>query len=106
MAFVYFRTGVLLIDRDGVLLEPAAAGAVLVSRCLSGVREEETEEQRADARALPCSRAGGPGTSLKDISEVNAADPSNLRVVAQGRRPGGGIDSGRRKLRLAATGIF
>ena len=46
------------------------------------------------------------GYLAKDISEVNAADPENIRIVAQVERPRRGIDAGRRQLRRRATRIF
>jgi len=82
VAFVFFRTGVLLIDRLGVLLDvpPQAQFSFPV---LSGVREQETEEQRAaHVRSMPAMQED-MGYLAKDISEINAADAENIRVVAK-----------------------
>jgi cell division protein FtsQ len=82
VAFVIFRSGVLLIDSRGVLLEPPAQ-AQFAFPVLSGVREEETEDdRRAHVRCLLRVQEEF-GSSAKDISEVNAADPDNVRVMAQ-----------------------
>jgi cell division protein FtsQ len=82
VAFVLLRAGVMLIDAHGVLLEqpPQAHFAFPV---LSGVREDETEDQRrVRVRAL-LRLQEDMGYMAKDISEVNAADPGNIRIVAQ-----------------------
>ena len=82
VAFVIFRSGVLLIDAQGVLLEPPAQ-AHFAFPVLSGVRENETEEQRREhVRALLRIEAD-MGYMAKDVSEVNTADAGNIRIVAQ-----------------------
>jgi len=45
IAFVFFRSGVLLIDSHGVLLEPPAQ-AQFAFPVLSGIRENEPEDRR------------------------------------------------------------
>ena len=82
VAFVLFRSGVLLIDAHGVLLDPPPQ-AHFAFPVLSGLREDETEDQRrACVRAL-LRLQEDMGYMAKDISEVNAADPDNIRIVAQ-----------------------
>jgi cell division protein FtsQ len=82
VAFVLFRSGVLLIDAHGVLLDPPAQ-AHFAFPVLSGLREDETEDQRrACVRAL-LRLQEDMGYMAKDVSEVNAADPDNIRIVAQ-----------------------
>jgi len=82
VAFVFFRSGVLLIDAHGVLLEqpPQAQVAFPV---LSGVREDETEERRRERVACLLRIQDELGSMAKDVSEVNAADPDNIRMTVQ-----------------------
>jgi cell division protein FtsQ len=81
-AFVFFRSGVLLIDRHGVLLDqpPQAQFSFPV---LSGVREEETEEQRAEHVRAMLRVQEDLGYLAKDVSEINAGDPDNIRIIAK-----------------------
>jgi cell division protein FtsQ len=82
VAFVIFRSGVLLIDAHGVLLEqpPQAHFAFPV---LSGVRQDETEDQRREQVRALLRFQEDMGYMAKDVSEVNTADPENIRIVAQ-----------------------
>lgn len=82
VAFVFFRTGVLLIDRHGVLLDqpPQAQFAYPV---LSGVREDETEEQRADHVRAMLRVQEDLGYLARDVSEIDASDPDSIRIVAK-----------------------
>jgi cell division protein FtsQ len=82
IAFVFFRSGVLLIDSYGVLLDPPAQ-AQFTFPVLSGVREDESETQRAQRVRALLNVEEELGTLAKDISEVNAADLDNIRIVAQ-----------------------
>jgi cell division protein FtsQ len=82
VAFVFFRSGVLLIDAHGMLLEPPPA-AKFAFPVLSGVREEETEAQRAEHVRAMLHVQEDMGYLAKDVSEVNTADPDNIRVVAK-----------------------
>ena len=82
VAFVIFRSGVLLIDERGVLLDPPAL-AHFAFPVLSGVREDETEEQRRERVRVLLRLQEEMGYMAKDVSEVNAADPDNVRIVAQ-----------------------
>jgi cell division protein FtsQ len=85
VAFVFFRSGVLLIDSGGVLLEPPAQAAFTFP-VLAGVREDEPEEARRERVRALLAVEQDLGPSAKDLSEVNASDPENIRVVAQVER--------------------
>jgi cell division protein FtsQ len=82
LAFVEVQGTVLLIDGQGMLLEPPPQ-AQFTFPVLSGVRAEDPPERRMEAvRALlDVEEALGP--AMKDVSEVNAVDPGNIRIVAQ-----------------------
>jgi cell division protein FtsQ len=82
VAFVNVQSTVMLIDGQGMLLEPPPQ-AQFSFPVLSGVRAEDPPERRMDAvRALlDVEEALGP--AMKDVSEVNAVDPGNIRMVAQ-----------------------
>ena len=82
VAFVLFRSGVLLIDAGGVLLDPPAL-AHLTFPVLSGLREDQTEDQRRERVRVLLRLQEDLGYMAKDVSEVNAADPENIRIVAQ-----------------------
>jgi cell division protein FtsQ len=82
VAFVLFRSGVLLIDAEGVLLDPPAL-AHFAFPVLSGVREDETENQRRERVRALLRLQQDMGYMAKDVSEVNTADPDNIRIVAQ-----------------------
>jgi cell division protein FtsQ len=82
VAFVFFRSGVLLIDSRGVLLDPPPQ-AQFAFPVLSGVREDETENQRRERVRCLARVQEELGYMAKDVSEVNASDPDNLRIVAQ-----------------------
>ena len=82
IAFVSFRSGVELIDAHGVLLEPPPQ-AQFAFPVLSGIGAQDTlEQRRARVRAF-LEVQEEMGYLAKDISEVNAADPGDIRVVAQ-----------------------
>lgn len=73
---------VLLIDTAGVLLEPPPQ-AHFTFPVLGGVTEAQTEtERRSRVRAM-LGLLGELGPQGRDISEVNAADLENLRVMTQ-----------------------
>ena len=82
VAFVYSRSGVLLIDRLGVLLDPPPS-APFSFPVIKGVDETQTDAQRARRVNLTLDLLRDLGDHAKDVSEVNAADPDNLRVIAQ-----------------------
>ncbi|HWB86733.1 MAG TPA: FtsQ-type POTRA domain-containing protein [Bryobacteraceae bacterium] len=82
VAFVFFRSGVLLIDPDGVLLEPPAQ-AQFTFPVLSGVGEDETEVQRRARVGALLEVEHDLGALATDVSEVNAGDLENIQIVAQ-----------------------
>jgi len=82
VAFVFFRSGVLLIDGDGVLLDPPAQ-AQFTFPVLSGIREEEPDDLRRERVRAMLRVQDDLGYLAKDISEVNVSDTENIRMVAQ-----------------------
>jgi cell division protein FtsQ len=88
VAFVLLHSSVLLIDAHGVLLEPPPR-AQFTFPVLSGIREDEAlPRPEADAARLARVRAllrveEDLGYMAKDVSEVNAANPENIRILAQ-----------------------
>jgi cell division protein FtsQ len=82
VAFVFIRSEVLLIDGHGVLLDPPAQ-AQFTFPVLSGVREDETEAQRGQRVRALLKVQEELGFMAKDLSEVNAADLDNIRIVTQ-----------------------
>ena len=82
VAFVFFRSGVFLIDAHGVLLEPPAQ-AQFTFPVLSGIRESETEAQRGERVRAFQRVLQEMGPLAKDVSEVDVTDPDNIRIVAQ-----------------------
>ena len=85
VAFVFLRTGVLLIDTHGVLLEqpPQARFSFPV---LSGIREDESDTTRRDRVRAFLDFQQDMSYLSKDVSEVDTTDPDNIRVVAQVER--------------------
>jgi cell division protein FtsQ len=82
VAFVFFRSGVLLIDAYGVLLEPPAQ-AQFTFPVLSGVHEDESEAVRGQRVRALLRVEEELGPLAKDLSEVNTADLDNIRIVTQ-----------------------
>jgi cell division protein FtsQ len=82
VAFVSFPTGVLLIDSHGVLLDPPPQ-AQFAFPVLSGIRESDSVSERRDKVRTFLRIQDDMGYLMKDISEVDAADPESIRVVAQ-----------------------
>jgi cell division protein FtsQ len=82
VAFVSFPTGVLLIDSHGVLLDPPAQ-AQFAFPVLSGIRESDPLAERREKVRTFLGVQDDMGYLMKDISEVDAADPESIRVVAQ-----------------------
>jgi cell division protein FtsQ len=82
VAFVEVQSSVMLIDGQGMLLEPPPQ-AQFTFPVLSGVRAEDAPEKRMYAVRALLDVEDALGPAMKDVSEVNAVDPSNLRVVAQ-----------------------
>jgi cell division protein FtsQ len=73
---------VLLIDSEGVLLDPPAQSHFTFP-VLSGVSEEQTEMERRRRVEAMLRLLADLGPLGKDISEVNAAAPENLMIVTQ-----------------------
>ena len=82
VAFVFFRSGVLLIDSHGVLLDPPAQ-AQFTFPVLSGVGEEESEPLRLQRVHALLEVQQELGPAAKDLSEVNASDLDNIHIVTQ-----------------------
>jgi cell division protein FtsQ len=82
VAFVFLRSGVLLIDSQGVLLDPPSQ-AQFTFPVLSGVREDETDDQRKERVRVMLRVQEELGYLAKDVSEVNVADTENIRIIAQ-----------------------
>jgi len=82
VAFVSFPSGVLLIDAHGVLLDPPAHSRFSFP-VLSGVREDQDEAQRAECVGTLLRLMHEFGARSTDVSEVDAGDPDNVRVVAR-----------------------
>jgi len=82
VAFVFLRSGVLLIDAQATLLDPPAE-AQFSFPVLSGVRENESDLLRREQVRALLRLEEDLGPLAKDISEVNATDPNDLRMVAQ-----------------------
>ncbi len=82
VAYVYFRSGVLLIDSYGALLEPPGSSHFTFP-VLKGVREDEADEQRHERVRTLMLFEQEMGYLAKDLSEVDVSDAENIRVVSQ-----------------------
>jgi cell division protein FtsQ len=82
VAFVSLPAGAMLIDAEGVLLEPPAQ-AQFAFPVLSGVLEDEPEARRRERVRALLGFEQEMGDQAKDISEIDASDPGSLRVVAR-----------------------
>jgi cell division protein FtsQ len=82
VAFVLLRSGWLLIDEQGVLLDPPAR-AQFTFPVLSGVGEDESEVERREGVRTMLEVENELGGQARNLSEVNVSDPSNIRIVAQ-----------------------
>jgi cell division protein FtsQ len=82
VAFVLFPTGVMTIDANGVLLD-APPQAKFSFPVLSGISESDSEPVLRERVQLMLRVLANLGPLAKDISEVNASDPENVRLVAQ-----------------------
>jgi cell division protein FtsQ len=82
IAFVSFRSGVLLIDAYGVLLDPPSQ-AQFTFPVLSGIRERDPLDERRERVRTFLRVQEDMGYLLKDISEVDAGNPDNIRLVSQ-----------------------
>lgn len=75
-------TRVLLIDANGLFLEPPPQSRFSFP-VLSGISEAQSEAERRMRVKGMLKLAGELGPAAKEISEINAADPENLRIVTQ-----------------------
>ncbi len=82
VAFVNFPSGVMLIDAQGVLLSRPAQ-AQFTFPVLRGVRENEAPERRRERVQCLLRVLSELGDSAREISEVNAADCENVRIVTK-----------------------
>jgi cell division protein FtsQ len=82
VAFVPMETSVLLIDSHGVLLDQPPQ-AQFTFPVLRGVRPQDDEAQRQEHVYTYLRVLEDMGYLSKDLSEVNVADPDNIRVVVQ-----------------------
>ena len=82
VAYVYLRSGIVLIDAYGALLDPPPASHFAFP-VLSGVRETESEDQRRERVNALLRFEREMGYLFKDVSEVDVSDVENLRVVTQ-----------------------
>ena len=82
VAFVLLRSGPVLIDASGVLLEPPPL-ARYAFPVLRGVPEDEPEATRGERVAAFRRFLTDMGDLAKDVSEVNVADPGDLSVWAR-----------------------
>jgi len=82
VAFVYLGSGVALIDAEGVLLEPPPRAAFTFP-VLSGIREDTTEDSRRERVLALLRLEEDMGYLARDVSEVDASDPEDMRVVVQ-----------------------
>jgi cell division protein FtsQ len=82
VAFVVMRGATLLVDSHGVLLEPPLE-ASFAFPVLRGLVEDESDAQRRERVRLMLRVQADLGYLAKDVSEINVADPDNVRVTAQ-----------------------
>ena len=82
VAYVNFRTGVLLIDSHGALLDPPPQSHFTFP-VLSGVREDQKEDERRERVHTLLRFEEEMGYMAKDLSEVDVSDMDNLRIVTQ-----------------------
>ncbi len=82
VAFVLLDSSVQLIDSDGVLLD-LPTQAQFTFPVLSGIRRQDTASQRLERVRAFLRVEQEMGYQAKDLSEVDAADPADIRVVAQ-----------------------
>jgi len=73
---------VMLIDAEGVLLEPPRPIALHVP-VLAGITEDQAEPERRQRVQAMLGLLDDLGALGKDISEVNAADSQNLIIVTR-----------------------
>jgi cell division protein FtsQ len=82
VAFVAFRSGPLLVDADGILLDPPPR-AQFAFPVLNGMREDEAEAQRRERVRAYLRFQQELGRLANEVSEVDVSDLSDLRIVAR-----------------------
>ena len=82
VAFVPLGTTVLLIDSRGVLLDQPPQSRFTFP-VLRGIRDQESDVQRQDRVFTFLRVLEDLGYLSKDVSEVNVADPDDIRIVAK-----------------------
>ncbi len=82
IAFVNFRRGVLLIDAYGKLLEPPPQ-AQFAFPVLRGIGENASDAECLDHVRTFQRVEEDLGYLAKEISEVDTADPENIRIITQ-----------------------
>ena len=83
VAFVLLRRAVLLVDAQGVLLDPPPQAQFSFPGAERRARGRDRSRSAASRCAPCCAFEEDLGPLAKDVSEVNAADPENLRVWSQ-----------------------
>jgi cell division protein FtsQ len=82
VAFVLLHSSVVLIDAHGVLLN-LPPQAQFTFPVLDGIRESQTPDQRLDCVRAYLQLEQELGFLTKDVSEVNASDIDDIKIVAQ-----------------------
>ncbi len=82
VAFVSLRAGTKLIDGHGVLLEQPAQSQFAFP-VLSGIHDEDSDATRRDRVRTFLQVEEELGYLVKEISEIDASDAENIRVVSQ-----------------------
>jgi cell division septal protein FtsQ len=82
VAFVNLDRGVMLIDAHGKLLE-LPAQAQFAFPVLRGIKEGDSDEDCAARVATFLRVQADMGYLMKEISEVDASDAENVRLIAQ-----------------------
>ena len=82
VAFVSLRSASKLIDAHGILLEQPAQSQFSFP-VLSGVREEDSDAMRRERVRTFLQVEEEMGYLAKEISEIDASDPENIRIVSQ-----------------------
>ena len=82
VAFVSLRAGPKLIDAHGVLMDQPAQSQFTFP-VLSGLHDEDTDGMRRDKVRTFLQVEEEMGYLAKEVSEIDATDPENIRIVSQ-----------------------
>jgi cell division protein FtsQ len=82
VAFVNMRRGVLLIDAHGKFLEPPAQ-AQFAFPVIRGISENDSDAQCQDRVGTFLRVQEDLGYLANEISEVDTADPENIRIITR-----------------------